>query len=190
MEPGMHQKTAWLTVHPVWILCTLYILSVDVCNRKLTLVTRRNSSWSKILTSRPFVWLYLLLLQFLPKYLNFNFSLFCELIDCDFSFFVNVKSVWKKIWEWKVCLHYAICASISSADCSVVVNADAGNQVHCLSCYRRWSKQDFAPSIARSCKYFCALYRCLSAESFALVAFGDLKISINYNCLLYIPYIK
>ena len=55
---------------------------------------------------------------------------------------------------------------------------------------RRWSKQDQAPSIARSCKYFCALYQCLSAESFALVAFGDLKISINYNCLLNIPYLR
>ena len=30
--------------------------------------------------------------------------------------------------------------------------------------YRRWSKQGQAPSIARFCKYFCALYQCLSAE--------------------------
>ena len=32
---------------------------------------------------------------------------------------------------------------------------------------------------------------CISVSvlrGFALVAFGDLKISINYNCLLYIPY--
>ena len=27
-----------------------------------------------------------------------------------------------------------------------------------------------------------------TAESFALIAFGDNKISISYNCLLYIPY--
>ena len=30
--------------------------------------------------------------------------------------------------------------------------------------YRRWSKQGHAPPIARFCKYFCALYQCLSAE--------------------------
>ena len=31
---------------------------------------------------------------------------------------------------------------------------------------------------------------CVSVlRGFALVAFGDLKISINYNCLLYIPFI-
>ena len=36
------------------------------------------------------------------------------------------------------------------------------------------------------CKYTGALYQSLSTERFALVAFGDLKISINYSCLLYI----
>ena len=56
--------------------------------------------------------------------------------------------------------------------------------------FRRWSKQGQAPSISRFCKYTGALYQSFSTERFALVAFGDLKISINYNCLLYIPYVS